>query len=192
MTRGANGHGSPRTKGSHWMIPSPGRHGAGMYELRSGMARMSGDDGVWPIGPAAKPANPAPSESSPSTAETGTILAQGLPCMSTNMAKRKSTPSRSVASLSSAAVVGVGPVPVSVLTVAVHLPLCVSAVCRSSPDSTMLPHGKPAMVTEMLRNVACPLTAWLWTSGTPTARAHQRIPLHIPLHCFLTGNTGTS
>ena len=58
------------------------------------MARMSGDDGDWPMDPAAKPANPAPSESSPSMAETGTILAQGLPCMSTNMAKRKSTASR--------------------------------------------------------------------------------------------------
>ena len=27
------------------MMPSPGRQGAGMYELRSGMARRSGDDG---------------------------------------------------------------------------------------------------------------------------------------------------
>ncbi len=36
-------------------------------------------------------------------AETGTILAQGLPCMSTNMAKRNSTPSRSVAAMRSAA-----------------------------------------------------------------------------------------
>ena len=103
------------------MIPSPGRHGAGMYELRSGMARMSGDDGVWPMGPAANPANPAPSAISPSMAETGTILAQGLPCMSTNMAKRNSTPSRSIASLSSSAVVGGGLGPVDVLTVAVHL-----------------------------------------------------------------------
>ena len=59
------------------------------------MARMSGEEGTWPIGPAAKPANPAPSAISPSMAETGTSLAQGLPCMSTNMAKRNSTPSRS-------------------------------------------------------------------------------------------------
>ena len=59
------------------------------------MARMSGDEGVWPMGPAANPAKPAPSASRPSMAETGTILAQGLPCMSTNMAKRNSTPSRS-------------------------------------------------------------------------------------------------
>ena len=38
-------------------------------------------------------------------AETGTILAQGLPCMSTNMAKRNSTPSRRVASVNSSAFV---------------------------------------------------------------------------------------
>ena len=69
------------------------------------MARMSGDEGVWPMGPAAKPAKPAPSASRPSMAETGTILAQGLPCMSTNMAKRNSTPSRRVASVNSSAFV---------------------------------------------------------------------------------------
>src|ERR1700723_3413560 len=91
------------------MMPSPGRHGAGMYESRSGMARMSGDDGVWPMGPAANPANPAPSAKRPSMAETGTILAHGLPCMSTNMAKRNSTSSRVVAATSSSLVV-IGPV----------------------------------------------------------------------------------
>src|ERR1700733_10822812 len=104
------------------MMPSPGCHGAGMYELRSGMARMSGDDGVCPIGPAAKPANPAPAASRPSMAETGTILAQGLPCMSTNMAKRNSTPSRRVASDSSAAFVIEVAARSSVLVKAGHLP----------------------------------------------------------------------
>src|SRR5271154_4415971 len=90
------------------MMPSPGRHGAGMYEERSGMAKMSGDDGVWPIEPAANPANPAPSDISPSMAETGTILAHGLPCKSTNIAKRNSTPSRLVAAINSSLVV-IGP-----------------------------------------------------------------------------------
>ena len=108
MTRGANGHGSPRTWGSHWIMPSPGRHGAGMYERRSGMATMSGEEGDCPRAPAANPANPAPSATSPSMAETGTILAHGLPCRSTNMAKRNSTPSLLVAATSSSLVV-IGP-----------------------------------------------------------------------------------
>ena len=47
---------------------------------------MSGLDGSWPMGPAANPANPAPSAMSPSSASTGTSLAHGLPCISTNMA----------------------------------------------------------------------------------------------------------
>ena len=38
---------------------------------------------------------------SPSIAVTGTILAHGLPCMSTNMAKRNSTPSAGDDELSS-------------------------------------------------------------------------------------------
>ena len=113
------------------------------------MARMSGDDGVWPIGPAAKPANPAPSANRPSMAETGTILAQGLPCMSTNMAKRNSTPSRLVASVSSAAFVIEVASRSSVLVKADHLP------CLGLPVgvllSTMLPHGKRRMVTESFR-----------------------------------------
>src|SRR5580698_9757464 len=122
MTRGAYGHGSPSTKGSHCTIPRPGRHGAAVYELTSGMARRSGDDGTWPIGPAAKPAKPAPSAMRPSMAETGTNLAQGLPCMSTNMAKRNSTPSRVVASVNSAAFVIEAAARSSVLVRADHLP----------------------------------------------------------------------
>src|SRR5579863_10270058 len=87
------------------MIPRPGRQGAGMYELRSGMATISGDEGDWPIGPAANPAKPAPSAMRLSMAETGTILAHGLPCRSTNMAKRNSTPSLLVAATRSSLVV---------------------------------------------------------------------------------------
>ena len=103
------------------------------------MARMSGDDGTWPIGPAAKPANPAPSASRPSMAETGTILAQGLPCMSTNMAKRNSTPSRRVASVSSSAFV------IEVASRSSVLVRTITSAVRSfvAPLSTMLPHGKP-------------------------------------------------
>ena len=50
------------------------------------MAAMSGSAGDCPIGPAAKPAKPAPSFISPSRLLTGTSLAQGLPCISVNMA----------------------------------------------------------------------------------------------------------
>ena len=52
---------------------------------------MSGSLGCWPIAPAAKPAKPAPSSSSPSRCRAGTSLALGLPCMSTNCAKMNST-----------------------------------------------------------------------------------------------------
>ena len=45
------------------------------------------------MGPAAKPAKPGPTDNRTSSASTGTSLAQGLPCMSTNMAKKNSTPS---------------------------------------------------------------------------------------------------
>src|ERR1700685_3840876 len=98
------------------------------------MARMSGEEGVWPMGPAAKPANPAPSGESPSMAETGTILAHGLPCMSTNMAKRNSTPSRLVAAVSSAAFVLAVASRSSVLVTADHLPLVVSCQWASVND----------------------------------------------------------
>ena len=86
MTRGAYGHASPSTVGSHCMAATLGCHGSTMYESGSGMARMSGSAGVCPMGPAANPANPAPSVISPSRLLTGTSLAQGLPCISTNMA----------------------------------------------------------------------------------------------------------
>ena len=56
---------------------------------------MSGDAGDWPIGPAAKPANPTPSVIRSSNEDAGTNLAQGLPCMSTNIAKKNSIPSAS-------------------------------------------------------------------------------------------------
>ena len=80
---------------SHCRTASSGCHGATAYEARSGTAIMSGSAGLWPIGPAAKPAKPAPPPMRTSRASTGTILAQGLPCMSTNMAKKNPTPSDS-------------------------------------------------------------------------------------------------
>ena len=66
-----------------------------MYDAGSGIAIMSGSAGLWPIGPAANPAKPAPPPVSTSMASIGIILAHGLPCMSTNMAKKNSTPSDS-------------------------------------------------------------------------------------------------
>src|SRR5215469_9185952 len=61
---------------------------------------MSGSAGDWPIGPAANPANPAPPPVSTSVASTGIILAHGFPCISTNIAKKNSTPSDSARALS--------------------------------------------------------------------------------------------
>ncbi len=49
--------------------------------------------GVCPIGPAAKPAKPAPSSSRSSIACTGISLAFGLPFISTNCARKNSIPS---------------------------------------------------------------------------------------------------
>ena len=80
---------------SHCSTASPGCHGASVYEAGSGTAIMSGSAGLCPIGPAAKPAKPAPPPVRTSTASTGIILAHGLPCMSTNMAKKNWTPSAS-------------------------------------------------------------------------------------------------
>jgi hypothetical protein len=48
------------------------------------MAIMSGEAGDWPIGPAAKPAKPAPSDTSPSKFDIGTSFADGFAFMSTN------------------------------------------------------------------------------------------------------------
>ena len=69
------------------------------------MAAMSGDAGVWPIGPAANPANPAPSSIIESKFWIGTSLALGLPCMSTNCAKKNSMPSALARFLSSSFVI---------------------------------------------------------------------------------------
>src|SRR6478752_6263256 len=54
---------------------------------------MSGDAGVCPIGPAANPANPAPSVTRPSKFDIGTSFADGFAFMSTNWAKKNSIPS---------------------------------------------------------------------------------------------------
>src|SRR2546429_2548258 len=59
---------------------------------RSGMAAISGSLGIWPISPAAKPAKPAPSEARSSRFAAGTSFALGRPYMSTNCAKKNSTP----------------------------------------------------------------------------------------------------
>src|SRR6266700_877949 len=86
---------------SHCSTASPGCQGTSVYDAGSGTAIMSGSAGLWPIGPAAKPAKPAPPPIRTSSASTGTILAHGLPCMSTNMAKKNSTPSDSAFARSS-------------------------------------------------------------------------------------------
>ena len=56
---------------------------------------MSGDAGVWPIGPAANPAKPAPSDTILSQFVIGTSFADGLAFISTNCAKTNSIPSAS-------------------------------------------------------------------------------------------------
>src|SRR3954447_18976974 len=62
------------------------------------MAIRSGSAGDCPMSPTAKPANPAPVVSSMSREAVGTSLAQGLPCMSTNMAMKNWMPSASARS----------------------------------------------------------------------------------------------
>ena len=59
----------------------------------SGIAIMSGDAGVCPIGPAAKPAKPAPSVTRPSQFSIGTSFADGFAFISTNWAKKNLMPS---------------------------------------------------------------------------------------------------
>src|SRR5215470_2959068 len=108
IRRGVYGHGSPSTAMSHCSTASPGCHGTSVYEVGSGTAIMSGSAGLWPIGPAAKPAKPAPPPIRTSSASIGTILAQGLPFMSTNMAKKNSTPSDSALARSSPATSDMG------------------------------------------------------------------------------------
>src|SRR5205814_5098502 len=107
ISRGVYGHGSPSTAMSHCSTAIPGRHGTSVYDAGSGTAIMSGSAGLWPIGPAANPAKPAP-PSSTSIAVTGIILAHGLPCMSTNMAKKNSTPSDSALARSSPSTSDIG------------------------------------------------------------------------------------
>src|ERR1051326_4003291 len=64
---------------------------------------MSGDAGVWPIGPAANPAKPAPSLTRPSKLDMGTSFADGFAFMSTNWAKKNSIPSSSARFLTASA-----------------------------------------------------------------------------------------
>ena len=87
----------------------PGLNGTFVYDDGSGIAATSGDAGVWPIGPAANPANPAPSSIIESKFWIGTSFAFGLPCMSTNCAKKNSMPSSCARWRSSSVVVGAPP-----------------------------------------------------------------------------------
>src|SRR5215831_17960649 len=83
---------------------------------------MSGSLGNWPISPAAKPANPAPSLKIPSRSSrerTGTSFALGRAYMSTNCAKTNSTP-RSCICFQTASAVGAA---VSVVLSATAMPL---------------------------------------------------------------------
>ena len=80
---------------SHANRANPGLNGTRVYDRKSGTAIMSGDAGDCPIGPAANPANPAPSETSASQFDTGTNFADGFACISTNCANTNSTPSNS-------------------------------------------------------------------------------------------------
>ena len=103
IVRGQYGHGSPSTVMSQAKRAISGFHGRCVSERGSGIAAMSGSCGPCPMSPAAKPANPAPSSSSASRCAIGTSLAFGLPCMSTNWAKRNSTPFSSSSARSSPA-----------------------------------------------------------------------------------------
>src|SRR3954447_22701464 len=67
-------------------------HGTSVKLSRSGIAAMSGSLGIWPISPAAKPAKPAPSCTRSSRLPAGMSFALGRPYMSTNCAKKNSTP----------------------------------------------------------------------------------------------------
>ena len=93
IVRGQYGQASPSTVTSQAKRASSGCHGTRVYDDVSGTASMSGEAGVWPIGPAAKPAKPAPSSSRSSIACTGISLAFGLPCISTNCARKNWIPS---------------------------------------------------------------------------------------------------
>src|SRR5215469_12838195 len=98
---------------------------------------MSGSAGDWPIGPAANPANPAPPPVSTSVASTGIILAHGLPCISTNIAKKNSTPSDSARALSWASASDMAR---SVVEVAVsQAPARRGSALRFSPNAAAAP-----------------------------------------------------
>src|ERR1700687_3214630 len=72
----------------------------------SGIAARSGLLGFWPMSPAAKPANPAPSLKRSSRCDAGTSFADGRACRSTNCANRTSLPSSSTRRRTSATVDG--------------------------------------------------------------------------------------
>src|SRR4051794_5327540 len=98
-----------------------GRQGSGVKLRASGMAARSGSLGRWPTLPAANPANPAPFSNRSSRCATGTSFALGFPCMSTNCAKRNSTPvSRTYARTSSRSV-GSGAAPEAVMVAPVSV-----------------------------------------------------------------------
>src|SRR5690242_7340800 len=88
---------------------------------RSWTAAMSGSLGIWPISPAAKPANPAPSVARSSRFAAGTSFALGRPYMSTNCAKKNSTPRPLVIFLTSSSLGSVARAMPSSLSVAARL-----------------------------------------------------------------------
>src|SRR6201996_9035033 len=106
MVRGQYGHSWPSTVTSQANRATLGRQGRMVSVDGSGMATMSGSCGPWPMSPAAKPANPAPSSSRSSRWWAGTSLALGLPCMSTNWANRNSIPLSAAMRRTSSAVWG--------------------------------------------------------------------------------------
>ena len=104
IVRGQYGHSSPSTVASQANQAISGFHGSRVKLPTSGIAIRSGLSGVWPMSPAAKPANPAPSASSPSSCWDGISFALGFACMSTNCANRNSIPSSATARRTSSVV----------------------------------------------------------------------------------------
>ena len=72
-------------------------NGTGVYDAGSGIAATSGEAGSGPSARRRSPRSRRPRSGARRGARAGTSLAFGLPCMSTNCAKRNSTSSSSIA-----------------------------------------------------------------------------------------------